>query len=167
MEERKVRLNGLLGKAESLSNEGKTPMFLAAGEEAAGIIAVADTLKENSKEAVEFLHRMGLEVAMLTGDNQRTAKAIARQIGIGRVFAEVLPAMKAEEVKRLQSEGKKVGMVGRRDQRCTCAGPGRRGNCHWDRDRRGHGDIRYHADWRGPEGDCDGHCLKQGHDQKY
>lgn len=112
MEERKVRLNGLLAKAEDLSNEGKTPMFLATGEEAMGIIAVADTLKENSKAAVDFLHRMGLEVAMITGDNQRTAKAIARQIGIDRVLAEVLPAMKAEEVKRLQSEGKKVAMVG-------------------------------------------------------
>ena len=112
MEERKVFLNGFLEKAEHLSSEGKTPMFLAVDGEAAGIIAVADTLKENSKEAVEALHRMGLEVVMLTGDNQRTAKAIARQIGIDRVLAEVLPEMKAEEVRRLQGKGKKVGMVG-------------------------------------------------------
>ena len=112
MEERKVILNGLLEKAEQLSNEGKTPMFLAVEGEVAGIIAVADTLKENSKKAVEALHRMGLEVVMLTGDNQRTAKAIANQIGIDRVLAEVLPEMKAEEVRRLQSGGKKVGMVG-------------------------------------------------------
>jgi len=112
MEERKVFLNGFLEKAEHLSSEGKTPMFLAVDGEAAGIIAVADTLKENSKEAVEGLHRMGLEVVMLTGDNQRTAKAIARQIGIDRVLAEVLPEMKAEEVRRLQGKGKKVGMVG-------------------------------------------------------
>ena len=87
-------------------------MFLAVDGEAAGIIAVADTLKENSKKAVEAFHRMGLEVVMLTGDNQRTAKAIANQIGVDRVLAEVLPEMKAEEVRRLQSEGKKVGMVG-------------------------------------------------------
>jgi Cu+-exporting ATPase len=112
MEERKVFLNGFLEKAEHLSSEGKTPMFLAVDGEAAGIIAVADTLKENSKEAVEALQRMGLEVVMLTGDNQRTAKAIARQIGIDRVLAEVLPEMKAEEVRRLQGKGKKVGMVG-------------------------------------------------------
>ena len=112
MEERNVVLNGLLERAEHLSNEGKTPMFLAVEGEAAGIIAVADTLKENSKEAVEALHRMGMEVVMLTGDNQRTAKAIAHQIGIDRVLAEVLPEMKAEEIKRLQAEGKKVGMVG-------------------------------------------------------
>jgi Cu+-exporting ATPase len=112
MEERKVVLNGLLDRAEHLSNEGKTPMFLAIEGEAAGIIAVADTLKENSKEAVEALHRMGLEVVMLTGDNQRTAKAIAHQIGIDRVLAEVLPEKKAEEIKRLQTEGNRVGMVG-------------------------------------------------------
>ena len=87
-------------------------MFLALDGKAAGILAVADTLKENSLEAVEALHRMGLEVVMLTGDNKRTAQAIARQIGIGQVLAEVLPEMKAEEVKRLQSEGRKVGMVG-------------------------------------------------------
>jgi Cu+-exporting ATPase len=102
MEERKVELNGLLAKAEALSNDGR----------AAGMIAVADTLKENSKEAVEAFHRMGLEVVMLTGDNQRTAKAIAKQIGIDRVLAEVLPERKAEEIKRLQTDGKKVGMVG-------------------------------------------------------
>jgi Cu+-exporting ATPase len=112
MEEKRVSLNGLLNKAEQLSNEGKTPMFLAVEGEVVGIIAVADTLKENSKEAVGAFHQMGLEVVMLTGDNERTAKAIANQIGVDRVLAEVLPEMKAEEVRRLQSEGKKVGMVG-------------------------------------------------------
>jgi Cu+-exporting ATPase len=112
MEERRVQLNGLLNKAEQLSSEGKTPMFLAIDGKAAGLIGVADTLKENSKEAVETLHRMGLEVVILTGDNERTARAIASQIGIDRVLAEVLPEKKAEEVKRLQGEGKKVGMVG-------------------------------------------------------
>jgi Cu+-exporting ATPase len=112
MEEKKIILNGLLEKAEDLSIQGKTPMFLAVDGVAAGIIAVADTLKESSKEAVGALHRMGLEVVMLTGDNQRTAKAIAQQIGIDHILAEVLPEMKAEEVRRLQAEGKKVGMVG-------------------------------------------------------
>jgi Cu+-exporting ATPase len=112
MEEKNVSLDGLSEKAEGFSNEGKTSMFLAVDGEAAGIIAVADTLKENSKEAIEALHQMGLEVVMLTGDHQRTAKTIAGQIGIDRVLAEVLPQMKAEEIKRLQAEGNKVGMVG-------------------------------------------------------
>lgn len=112
MKDRGIQLNGLLKKAEDLSNQGKTPMFVAFDQRAAGIIAVADTLKENSKEAVQALHQMGIEVAMITGDNRRTAEAIASQIGIDRVLAEVLPERKAEEIKRLQSEGKKVGMVG-------------------------------------------------------
>lgn len=112
MEDRKVELYGLAAKAEALSSQGKTSMFLAVDGEAAGIIGVADTLKENSKEAVEALKRMGLEVVMLTGDNERTARTIASQLGINRVLAEVLPEKKAEEVKRLQGEGKKVGMVG-------------------------------------------------------
>ncbi|MFB3884786.1 MAG: heavy metal translocating P-type ATPase [Thermodesulfobacteriota bacterium] len=112
MEEKNVMFNGLSDRAQHLSDEGKTPMFLAIDGKAAGIIAVADTLKENSKEAVETLRQMGLEVVMLTGDNQRTAKAIASQIGVDRVLAEVLPEKKAEEIKRLQTEGKKVGMVG-------------------------------------------------------
>ena len=112
MEEKGVGLEGLAEKAQRLSNEGKTSMFLALDGEAAGIIAVADTLKENSKKAVEAFHQMGLEVVMLTGDNERTASAIANQIEVDRVLADVLPEKKAEEVKKLQSEGKKVGMVG-------------------------------------------------------
>jgi Cu+-exporting ATPase len=112
MKDRGILLNGLEKKAGELSNEGKTPMFVALDQNPAGIIAVADTLKENSKEAVDTLHKMGIEVAMMTGDNRRTAEAIARQIGIDRVLAEVLPEEKANEVKKLQAEGKKVGMVG-------------------------------------------------------
>jgi Cu+-exporting ATPase len=87
-------------------------MFVAIDGNSAGIIAVADTLKENSKDAVDALHGMGIEVAMITGDNRRTAEAIARQIGIDRVLSEVLPEVKADEVKKLQAEGKKVAMVG-------------------------------------------------------
>ena len=112
MEERKIALNGLSQEAERLSNEGKTPVFLAVDGKSVGLLAVADTLKENSKEAVQALRSLGLEVVMLTGDNQKTARAIANQIGIDRVLAEVLPEMKAEEIKRLQSEGRKVAMVG-------------------------------------------------------
>jgi Cu+-exporting ATPase len=112
MDERTVSLNGLSRRAEQLSREGKTPVFLAVDGEIVGLISVADTLKEGSRKAVEAFHRMGLEVVMLTGDNRPTAEAIAKQAGIDRVLAEVLPERKAEEVKRLQSEGKRVGMVG-------------------------------------------------------
>lgn len=112
MRDRGITLDRLEENAERLADEGKTPMFVATDGRAAGIIAVADTLKENSKEAVGALHALGLEVAMITGDNRRTAQAIGRQVGIDRVLAEVLPQDKAEEVKRLQAERKVVAMVG-------------------------------------------------------
>jgi Cu+-exporting ATPase len=98
--------------ADRLAGEGKTPMFVAVDGRMAGVIAVADTLKDHSVEAVAALHRLGIEVVMLTGDNRRTAEAIARQAGIDRVVAEVLPDQKVSEVKRLQAEGKVVAMVG-------------------------------------------------------
>ena len=98
--------------ADELSNQGKTPMYVSINGEIKGIIAVADTLKRDSIEAVRELQDMGLEVIMITGDNKRTAGAIAKEAGIKRVLAEVLPQDKAEEVKRLQKEGKVVAMVG-------------------------------------------------------
>jgi len=112
MQERKVDLAGLAEKAAVLAQEGKTPMFVGIDNIAAGIISVADTLKDNSKAAIASLQKLGLEVIMLTGDNSRTAEAIAKQVGVDRVLAEVLPSDKAAEVKKLQAEGKKVGMVG-------------------------------------------------------
>ncbi len=98
--------------ADQLSGEGKTPMFMAIDGRTAGVIAVADTLKANSARAVAELHKLGIEVIMITGDNRRTAEAIASQVGIDRVLAEVLPEDKAGEVKKLQDEGKIVAMVG-------------------------------------------------------
>jgi Cu+-exporting ATPase len=112
MDVRGVWIGALLLAAERLEAEGKTVMFVAVGGQAAGLIAVADTLKEHAAEAVRTLHRMGLKVAMITGDNRRTAEAIARQVGIDRVLAEVLPQDKAAEVKRLQAQGRRVAMVG-------------------------------------------------------
>ena len=112
MADRGYSLDGLAETAALLADQGKTPMFVGLDGRLAGVIAVADTLKPGSKEAVAELHRMGLEVVMLTGDNRRTAEAIARQVGIDRVLAEVLPEDKAEEVKKLQAEGKVVAMVG-------------------------------------------------------
>ncbi len=98
--------------AVRLANEGKTPMFIAQDKTLIGIIAVADVLKENSEKAVKELHKLNIKVAMLTGDNRRTAKAIARSVGIDRVLAEVLPEDKSREVKKLQDEGHNVAMVG-------------------------------------------------------
>ena len=112
MKERGVDFSALMMQAEALEADGETVMFVALNGQAAGLIAVADTLKEYSAEAVRHLHKLGLEVAMITGDNRRTAEAIARKVGIDRVLAEVLPQDKAEEVKKLQAQGKKVAMVG-------------------------------------------------------
>jgi Cu+-exporting ATPase len=107
-----VSEDGLLPEAEELAREGKTPVFVAVDGEPAGLVAVADVVRDESREAIGRLHSLGLEVAMLTGDNRRTAEAIARKLGIERVVAEVRPEDKSNEVKRLQGEGKRVGMVG-------------------------------------------------------
>ncbi len=112
MIESKISLEKLEEVSNKLAEEGKTPMYIAIEDKISGIIAVADTVKENSKKAIERLHSMGIEVAMITGDNKRTAAAIAAQVGIDIVLAEVLPEDKANEVKKLQAEGKKVAMVG-------------------------------------------------------
>jgi Cu+-exporting ATPase len=112
MSDRKIDFGKLLPAAEELSAHGKTPMFVAVDGRAAGIIAVADTLKEHSKEAVITLKALGLDVVMLTGDNRRTAEAIAAELGISRVLAEVLPQDKMDMVKKLQAEGRVVAMVG-------------------------------------------------------
>ena len=98
--------------ADAFASDGKTPVFVAIDNQFAGIIAIADPIKDGARAAIEKLHDLGLEVAMLTGDNEKTARAIARQVGIERVFAEVLPDGKAAKIAELQAEGKKVAMVG-------------------------------------------------------
>jgi Cu+-exporting ATPase len=112
MEEQNIALTDLESESDRLAGEGKTPMYIAIDGSLAGIIAVADVMKPSSRAAIEQLHKMGIEVAMITGDNQKTAAAIARQVGIDRVLAEVLPQDKSSEVKKLQEEGRKVAMVG-------------------------------------------------------
>ncbi len=112
LQDRQIDLAGMEATADELAEAGKTPMYVAMDNQAAGVIAVADVVKPNSAKAIQRLHAMGLEVIMLTGDNRRTAEAIARQVGVNRVLAEVLPQDKANEVKKVQGEGRKVAMVG-------------------------------------------------------
>ncbi len=112
MERNKIDTKHLEKKMEALEEDGKTTVLIAVNNEAVGMISVADTSKKYSEEAVKILQSMGLEVVMITGDNERTANAIARQVGVNRVLAEVLPRDKANEVKKLQNEGKIVAMVG-------------------------------------------------------
>jgi len=112
MTDNKIRINDIEDKIRKLEDEGKTAMIVALDKKIIGIIAVADILKEHSKEAIRALHDMGKETVMITGDNERTGKAIAKQVSIDRVLAEVLPEDKAKEIKKLQKTGKVVGMVG-------------------------------------------------------
>lgn len=112
MEDRKISLENLEETSQKLATEGKTPMYISIDGKISGIIAVADTVKDSSKRAIVKLHNMGIQVAMITGDNKRTAEAIAKQVGIDIILAEVLPEDKANEVKQLQAQGKKVAMVG-------------------------------------------------------
>ncbi len=112
MAEDAVDISALSDRIEEMARQGKTPMILAIGKKAAGLIASADTVKPQAKEIVGKLHAMGLNVVMITGDHQQTAQAIARELNIDRVLAEVLPAGKAEEIKKLQQEGRFVAMVG-------------------------------------------------------
>lgn len=112
MNDRKISLEKMESTSDILASEGKTPMYIAINNKIAGIIAVADIVKESSVKAIMKLHEMGIEVAMITGDNKKTADAIARQVGIDKVLAEVLPQDKSNEVKKLQNEGKFVAMVG-------------------------------------------------------
>ncbi|MCI6737663.1 MAG: heavy metal translocating P-type ATPase [Intestinibacter sp.] len=112
MEDLNISLDIVENKYEELSKQGKTPMFISIDNELAGIIAVADVVKESSKKAIDLLHNLGIKVAMVTGDNKNTASAIADQVGIDIVLAEVLPEDKSKEVKKLQAEGNFVAMVG-------------------------------------------------------
>lgn len=112
MEQNSISLDNALTEADRLSKEGKTPMFLSIDGCVCGIVAVADTVKENSRIVIEKLQKRGLHVMMLTGDNKVTSEAISRQLGIEKSFAEILPKDKADVIKQLQGDGRKVAMVG-------------------------------------------------------
>jgi len=112
MRDRQIEIENLETKAEDLAQDGKTPIYISLSGKAAGLIGVADTLKESSVHAVNKLRNMGLKVVMLTGDNRKTAEAIARKAGIDDVLPEVLPEDKVHEIKKLQSGGRRVAMVG-------------------------------------------------------
>ncbi|NOX88542.1 MAG: heavy metal translocating P-type ATPase [Calditrichaeota bacterium] len=112
MKKHNIDLGDLVEISQKMADDGKTPMFVAVDNKAAGIVAVADTVKPDSLDAIRHLKKMGLEVVMITGDNKRTAEAIAKQVGVDRVFSEVLPEDKAFNVQKLQQEGKRVAMVG-------------------------------------------------------
>ena len=112
MQKEGIAFESIVKQMEELEGQGKTAMLMAVDSKLAGIIAVADTVKETSAEAIAQLKEMGIEVAMITGDNQRTAEAIAKQVGVDRVLAEVLPEDKSAEVEKLKQEGKVVAMVG-------------------------------------------------------
>jgi Cu+-exporting ATPase len=112
MVERQLNMDGLQAEAARLQSEAKTAMLVAVDDAVQGVIAVADTVKDGAREAIQELHRMGLKVVMITGDNQQTADAIARQVGVDQVLAEVMPGDKAAEVKKLQEAGQVTAMVG-------------------------------------------------------
>jgi Cu2+-exporting ATPase len=112
LDQHAVSLDGLTPTTERLLGEGKTLMLVAVDGRAAGVVAAADTVRPNAAQAISELKALGIEPVMMTGDNRRTAEAVAHQLGIERVFAEVLPSDKADGVKRLQAEGKFVAMVG-------------------------------------------------------
>jgi Cu+-exporting ATPase len=112
MDEQKLDLGGLAEQADALRSEGQTVMFIAVDGQAAGLIGVADPVKDTTPEALRMLAREGIQVVMLTGDNRVTAEAVAKKLGIERVQAEVLPDQKSEVVKRLQAEGRIVAMAG-------------------------------------------------------
>jgi len=112
MEREGVRLDGLEERVNALAADAKTAMYVAVDGRAAGLVAVADTIRESARQAVKSLHEIGVETVMLTGDNRHTAEAVARQLGMDTVIAEVLPEDKADQVSKLQAAGRKVAMVG-------------------------------------------------------
>ena len=143
MDESGVDVFALEERATALAEAGKTPMFVAVDGEPSGLVAVADTIKPSARETLRRLKQMGIEAVMITGDNKRTAEAVARELGIERVFAEVLPADKARYVAAAAARGQARGDGRRRGQRR----PGARAGRHRHRHRRGH--RRGHRDGQG------------------
>ena len=141
MESLSVSVDSLKEKADELRRTGQTVMFVAIDVRAAGIVVVADPVKETAKEAIGALHADGIQVVMLTRDNRTTADAVARVLGIDRVEADVLPDQKASVVKELQNRGQRVAMAGDGIQRCARARPGGCRNRDGHRNRRRDGEL--------------------------
>ncbi len=152
----------LAGKAEALRKEGQTVMFVAVDGKAAGLLGVADPVKETTPEAIRQLHEEGIRIVMLTGDSRTTAEAVAGKLGIDEVTAEVLPDQKADAVKRLQARRANRGHGGRRDQRRAGAGAGPGGDRDGNGNRRGHGKRRGHAGEGGSARDRPGAETRAG-----
>ena len=146
MRENNINAAEIMADVEKLEGEGKTAMLMAVDGKMAAVIGVADTIKENAKEAITQLKKMGLEVWMLTGDNRRTAEAIARQMGLENVMAEVLPEDKANQVEKLRRQGKVVGMVGDGINDAPALVTADVGFAIGNGDRRGHRGRRYKPD---------------------
>ena len=153
--------------AEKYSTGGMTPVFLAVEGNIKGVIAIADTLKEHSKEAIDAFRRMGLEVVIMTGDNKRTARAVADELGVERVLSEVLPQDKAMEVKKLQAEGKEGRDGRRRHKRRASSRSVGCGDSHRHGDGRRHGGFRHNAHRRGPEVDSHRDSFEPRHDKEH
>ena len=169
MNERNVSLDDLAEAADTLASEGKTPMFVSKDGKLAGVIAVADVVKQSSAKAIARLQAMGLETVMITGDNTKTAQAIARQVGITRVLSGKC-AMAAGQVKRGEKApaGRKTRRHGRRrDQRCARPGPGGYRNCDRFRDGCGDGIRRHRAHAERPHGCRHSDPAQQKHDPQY
>ena len=158
MENQKLDLDAFKTQLASLQTEGKTAMLVSVDGQLAGLIAVADKIKDGSAEAIDELHKMKLNVVMLTGDNQQTAEAIARQSGVDQVIAEVLPTGKADEIKRLQQAGTVVAMVGDGVNDAPALAQADVGLAIGTRNGCGHGGCSHHVDERQParrrQGDC-------------
>ena len=164
--ERDIPTGDLIERADALRREGQTVMFAALDGRAAGLVGVADPIKASTPEAIEMLHREGVRLVMLTGDNRTTAEAVARRLNIDEVEAEVLPEEKGETVKRLQAEGRVVAMA-ETASTTPRRWPGPGGDRHGDGERRGHGERRRDTGPGGPSRHRQGPRAQPGDDAQH
>ena len=154
-------------KAEAMRTEGQTVMFITIDGKAAGLLGVADPIKETTPEAIKALHKEGIKIVMLTGDNRTTAEAVSKKLALDDVIAEVLPNQKAEIVKKLQNEGRTVAMAGDGINDAPALAQAHVGVAMEHRHRRCDGKRRRYSGQRRPQRDSEGKAFKQGNDEKY